>query len=240
MAGRLPSGGPCRESVSPAAPSWGDPRGVTRLAGDLPRQRPCRARRRPRSRATRGRDDAPAPAARSARPAARDVQPGRPHRGVHQRRRARLDRGRDARARDLRSPGLRGVRARRENGAPAAHRPRRLPGHAFTAVVAIGFVFNFCFYGSIFCLAVGLGRLRGLDALDTGLALLPMTVVTAAMALLAGRLVPRLGEWRVVAAGLTSGAVGATLVALNASHANLALLLLCTVPIGSRPSRCRP
>ena len=104
--------------------------------------------------------------------------------------------------------------------------------NAFTAVVAIGFVFNFCLYGSIFCLAVGLGRLRGLDALDTGLALLPMTVVTAAMALLAGRLVPRLGEWRVVAAGLTSGAVGAALVALNASNANLAVLLLCTVPIG--------
>jgi hypothetical protein len=36
--------------------------------------------------------------------------------------------------------------------------------NAFTKVVAIGFVFNFCLYGSIFCLAVGLGRLRGLDA----------------------------------------------------------------------------
>jgi DHA2 family methylenomycin A resistance protein-like MFS transporter len=103
---------------------------------------------------------------------------------------------------------------------------------AFTTVVAIGFVFNFCLYGSIFCLAVGLGRLRGLDALDTGFALLPMTVVTAAMALFAGRLVPRLGEWPVVAAGLTSGAVGATLVVLNGSHAHLALLLLSTVPIG--------
>ena len=102
----------------------------------------------------------------------------------------------------------------------------------FTTVVAIGFVFNFCLYGSIFCLALGLDRLRGLTALDTGFALLPMTVVTAAMALFAGRLVPRLGEWPVVVAGLTSGAVGATLVALNGSHAHLALLLLSTVPIG--------
>jgi MFS transporter, DHA2 family, methylenomycin A resistance protein len=102
----------------------------------------------------------------------------------------------------------------------------------FKTVVAIGFVFNFCLYGSIFCLAVGLDRLRGLNALDTGFALLPMTVVTAAMALFAGRLVPRLGEWPVVVAGLTSGAVGATLVALNGSHAHLALLLLSTVPIG--------
>src|SRR6185312_6561742 len=56
----------------------------------------------------------------------------------------------------------------------------------FTTAVAIGFVFNFCLYGSIFCLAVGLGRARGFNALDTGLALLPMTVVTAAMALFAG------------------------------------------------------
>jgi DHA2 family methylenomycin A resistance protein-like MFS transporter len=102
----------------------------------------------------------------------------------------------------------------------------------FTTVVAIGFLFNFCLYGSIFCLAIGLGRGRGLSALDTGFALLPMTVVTAAMALFAGRLVPRLGEWLVVVAGLTFGGVGAALVALEASHAHLALLLLATVPIG--------
>jgi DHA2 family methylenomycin A resistance protein-like MFS transporter len=102
----------------------------------------------------------------------------------------------------------------------------------FRTAVAIGFVFNFCLYGSIFCLAAGLGRLRGFNALDTGLALLPMTVVTAAMALFAGRLIPRLGEWPVVLAGLTSGAVGAVLVAVNGSYAHLALLLLSTVPIG--------
>ena len=45
----------------------------------------------------------------------------------------------------------------------------------FTTVVAIGFLFNFCLYGSIFCLAVGLGHGLGLNALETGLALLPMT-----------------------------------------------------------------
>jgi MFS transporter, DHA2 family, methylenomycin A resistance protein len=71
-----------------------------------------------------------------------------------------------------------------------------------------------------------------LDALETGFALLPMTAATAGMALLAGRLVPRLGEWAVLVAGLTSGAVGATLVALNGGRANLGLLLVSTVPIG--------
>jgi DHA2 family methylenomycin A resistance protein-like MFS transporter len=102
----------------------------------------------------------------------------------------------------------------------------------FSTAVAIGFLFNFCLYGSIFCLALGLERHRGLDALKTGFALLPMTAATASMALLAGRLVPRLGEWRVVVAGLTFGAAGATLVAVNASSGNLGLLLVCTVPIG--------
>jgi DHA2 family methylenomycin A resistance protein-like MFS transporter len=102
----------------------------------------------------------------------------------------------------------------------------------FTTAVAIGFLFNFCLYGCIFCLAVGLERLRKLDALETGFALLPMTAATAAMALLAGRLVPRLGEWTVLVAGLTSGAAGAALVALNGGSANLGLLLVSTVPIG--------
>ena len=102
----------------------------------------------------------------------------------------------------------------------------------FTTSVVIGFLFNFCLYGTIFCLAVGLERLRGFGALETGFALLPMTVAAAATALLAGRLVPRLGEWPVLLAGLASGAVGATLVALNGRPANLGLLLVFTVPIG--------
>jgi DHA2 family methylenomycin A resistance protein-like MFS transporter len=102
----------------------------------------------------------------------------------------------------------------------------------FTTAVAIGFLFNFCLYGTIFCLAVGLERLRSFDALEAGFALLPMTAATAVTALLAGRLVPRLGEWSVLLAGLMSGAAGATLVALNGRSTNLGLLLVSTVPIG--------
>jgi DHA2 family methylenomycin A resistance protein-like MFS transporter len=102
----------------------------------------------------------------------------------------------------------------------------------FTTAVAIGFLFNFCLYGSIFCLAVGLERSRSFDALETGFALLPMTAATAAMAFLAGRFVPRFGEWRVLLAGLASGAAGATLVAVDGRPANLGLLLVFTVPIG--------
>jgi MFS transporter, DHA2 family, methylenomycin A resistance protein len=102
----------------------------------------------------------------------------------------------------------------------------------FTTAVAIGFLFNFCLYGTIFCLAVGLERLRSFDTLEAGFALLPMTAATAVMAFFAGRLVPRLGEWAVLLAGLTSGAAGATLVALNGRPTNLGPLLVATVPIG--------
>ena len=74
--------------------------------------------------------------------------------------------------------------------------PRVFRERTFATAVAMGTVFNFCLYGAIFCLAIDLHRARGLDALHTGLALLPMTVVTGTMALLSGRLVSRVGERR--------------------------------------------
>ena len=67
-----------------------------------------------------------------------------------------------------------------------------------------------------FCLAIDLHRTYGLDALRTGLALLPMTVVTGAMAFLSGRLVSRIGEWTAIVVGLTAGAAGALLVSVAA------------------------
>ena len=84
---------------------------------------------------------------------------------------------------------------------PAVFRER-----TFSIAVALGVVFNFCLYGSIFCLAIDLHRSRGLDALDTGLALLPMTVVTGTMAFLSARLVSQIGEWVAIVVGLTAGA----------------------------------
>jgi DHA2 family methylenomycin A resistance protein-like MFS transporter len=102
----------------------------------------------------------------------------------------------------------------------------------FSIAVAIGVVFNFCLYGAIFCLAVDLREVRGLDALDSGLALLPMTIVTGAMAFLSGPIVPRAGEWPVILAGLAAGATGALLVALNPGRGPLAILIASSVPLG--------
>ena len=102
----------------------------------------------------------------------------------------------------------------------------------FSIAVAIGVLFNFCLYGAIFCLAITLREAHGLDALDTGLALLPMTIVTGAMAFISGRIIPRAGEWPVILAGLAAGATGALLVALNTSRGPLAILIASSVPLG--------
>jgi DHA2 family methylenomycin A resistance protein-like MFS transporter len=101
----------------------------------------------------------------------------------------------------------------------------------FSIAIALGVIFNFCLYGSIFCLAIDLHRGRGLDPLDTGLALLPMTIVTGSMAFLSGRLVSRIGEWTAIVVGLTAGAGGALLIALAATGA-VATLIVSSLPIG--------
>ena len=101
----------------------------------------------------------------------------------------------------------------------------------FSIAVALGVIFNFCLYGSIFCLAIDLHRARGLDALDTGLALLPMTVVTGVMAFLSGRLVSRIGEWTAIVVGLTAGAGGALLISL-APTGGVTTLIVSSLPVG--------
>jgi DHA2 family methylenomycin A resistance protein-like MFS transporter len=102
----------------------------------------------------------------------------------------------------------------------------------FATVVAIGTVFNFCLYGAIFCLAIDLHRARGLDALHTGLALLPMTIVTGSMAFLSGRLVGRVGEWRAIVIGMAAGAAGALLISLEAPGVSATALIASSVLLG--------
>jgi DHA2 family methylenomycin A resistance protein-like MFS transporter len=101
----------------------------------------------------------------------------------------------------------------------------------FSIAVALGVIFNFCLYGSIFCLAIDLHRAHALDALDTGLALLPMTIVTGAMAFLSGRLVSRIGEWPAIVVGLIAGAGGALLISL-APSGGVTTLILSSLPLG--------
>ena len=101
----------------------------------------------------------------------------------------------------------------------------------FSLAVALGVIFNFCLYGAIFCLAIDLHRARGLDALDTGVVLLPMTVVIGAMAFLSGRFVSHAGEWAAITVGLAAGAGGALLISLAPSR-GVTTLIVSSLPVG--------
>jgi MFS transporter, DHA2 family, methylenomycin A resistance protein len=109
---------------------------------------------------------------------------------------------------------------------PALFRER-----TFSIAVALGVIFNFCLYGSIFCLAIDLHRAHALGALETGLALLPMTIVTGAMAYLSGHLVAHIGEWSAIVVGLTAGAAGALLMSLAATG-GVTALVVAGLPVG--------
>ena len=103
---------------------------------------------------------------------------------------------------------------------------------AFALSVGIGVIFNFCLYGALFCLAIDLHAALGLGPFATGIALLPMTVVTGTTAFLSGRAVARFGEWPVMMAGLSAGVTGAVLVALNPSHGAPWALAVSAIPLG--------
>lgn len=83
----------------------------------------------------------------------------------------------------------------------------------FSAAVAVGALFNFTLYATIYGLASNLQVGRGLSAQTAGLALLPLTVTVAIGALLSGRASTSIGPRHAMTLGLAGGALGAVLLA---------------------------
>ncbi|HWH09651.1 MAG TPA: MFS transporter [Solirubrobacteraceae bacterium] len=102
----------------------------------------------------------------------------------------------------------------------------------FTAAVGVGFLFNLCLYGAIFCLSVYLQRSRSASALETGIELLPLTVVVGLGALASGRLTARYGPRRPMLAGLGLAAAGAGLLSLAGPASPLGLVLAGSICLG--------
>jgi DHA2 family methylenomycin A resistance protein-like MFS transporter len=100
-----------------------------------------------------------------------------------------------------------------------------LRSRPFTAAVGVGFLFNFCLYGALFCLSLYLQRTRGESALATGLLLVPLMLVVTLGALASGRLTARLGPRLPMLAGLGLAALGAGLLSLLGSGASLPVVL---------------
>jgi DHA2 family methylenomycin A resistance protein-like MFS transporter len=101
----------------------------------------------------------------------------------------------------------------------------------FRSLVVVAGLYNFGFYGTLFCLSLYLHERLGLSPFDTGLALLPLNASIGVIAVAAGRLIGLLGEWRAVLIGLGFGAAGAALMAVFGGT-SVAATILFSVPFG--------
>jgi DHA2 family methylenomycin A resistance protein-like MFS transporter len=99
----------------------------------------------------------------------------------------------------------------------------------FRAVVTVGAVYNFCFYGNLFVLSLFFHEALGLSPFDTGLALLPLTLIIGVIAFNSGRLITWLGEWRAMTLSLGAGAVGAAVLAVFGGD-SVAVTILASLP----------
>ncbi|MFE3142555.1 MFS transporter [Streptomyces scopuliridis] len=99
--------------------------------------------------------------------------------------------------------------------------------------VAIGFALNVGFYGMIFLLGLYLQQVHGLSALATGVAFLPMTVLTSFMGPVAARLTTRFGARIPVIAGQCLMAGGLVAMVTVPAGAPVWLSVVLMVPVGA-------
>ncbi|WP_051792903.1 MFS transporter [Amycolatopsis jejuensis] len=100
----------------------------------------------------------------------------------------------------------------------------------FAVATGIGALFNFCIYGTLFCLSLYLQRVWGFGALAAGLALVPLTAAIGIAAFFSGRLTGRFGPRLPIVAGAVAGLAGAAGFALL--DRSLALLITCSLVFG--------
>ncbi|AQU70115.1 MFS transporter [Streptomyces niveus] len=108
-----------------------------------------------------------------------------------------------------------------------------LRSRTMSLAAAIGFALNVGFYGMIFLLGLYLQQVHGLSALATGMAFLPMTVLTSFMGPVAARLATRFGPRVPVVIGQGLMAAGLLAMVTVPVGAPVWLSVLLMVPIGS-------
>lgn len=107
--------------------------------------------------------------------------------------------------------------------------------HARTMAVSVGvgFAVNVGFYGMVFLLSLYLQQTRNLSALETGMAFLPMTALTAVLSPAAAWLTQRFGPRMPIIGGQLMMSVGLALLCLPAASAPSWLLVLLMIPVGT-------
>ncbi|MER5222230.1 MFS transporter [Streptomyces flaveus] len=97
------------------------------------------------------------------------------------------------------------------------------------ADIIAGAMASFVFYGVLFALTQWMVTERGLSALSTGMAFLPMTLPMCFMPLITGRIVARMGARRVILVGLALDTVAGVVLAFASTDTPLALIITAQV-----------
>jgi DHA2 family methylenomycin A resistance protein-like MFS transporter len=97
---------------------------------------------------------------------------------------------------------------------------------AFTTSAAVGLLVSFALYAELFLVSLYLQDVRGLSALETGLAFLPQPILFALAGMPAGRAVARFGPRAPLAAGGVIAAAGALVLLAAGQHSPYGLLVL--------------
>ena len=96
----------------------------------------------------------------------------------------------------------------------------------------IGCILNFGLYGVLFVLSLFFQTISHYPAALAGIALLPLTIATGSMALLSGRITPRLGSRRPMIGGLAAGCFGTLLLLWGETGNAISLLTVGEMLIG--------
>ncbi|TWF78612.1 DHA2 family methylenomycin A resistance protein-like MFS transporter [Pseudonocardia hierapolitana] len=102
----------------------------------------------------------------------------------------------------------------------------------FSAGTGVGFLFNFCLYGSLLCLSLYLQGPLGQSAFAAGMQIFPLTVAICIGAAMSGRLTGRFGARAPMLAGLGAGAAGASLLLAAGSSGPLPLVVTGATVLG--------
>ncbi len=99
-------------------------------------------------------------------------------------------------------------------------------------ILATGFAFMVCYFGLPFVFSLYLQQVRGLSALGTGAAFLPMMLIGAVLTPFSARLGERLGRRTLIVAGLASMSIGLVVLALLPASTPVAALSMLMVLVG--------
>lgn len=102
--------------------------------------------------------------------------------------------------------------------------PRLVKNKMLIAMCLSGAVINLVFYGTVFVLSLFFQTVKGYDALQTGIAFIPLTAVLTVSTMISSRVARRVSAVRIITTGFSVQIVGFLLLSQLSVHSSLWLL----------------